>query len=217
MRKWTSDNHYGHENIIRLCDRPFRYGLTQRENANAMNTSMLRAVLDCVDYGDDLWHVGDVALGRIAFSLRYLSLVPGNVTLVAGNHDRVHPCNGTKADSWRDRYYEWAQLGMLYTAHIKVALTDGTLANVCHFPYAQRDDGMEDRHGKLVKDRFAQWRPVDDGSWLICGHVHNAWRQKGRMINVGVDAWGGRPVDEEEITALIAAGPNDLPPLEWAA
>ena len=33
------------------------------------------------------------------------------------------------------------------------------------------------------------------------------------MINVGVDAWRCRPVDETTLAALIDAGPNDLAPL----
>jgi len=35
------------------------------------------------------------------------------------------------------------------------------------------------------------------------------------MINVGVDAWGGYPVPEEELAALIKAGPRDLEVLPW--
>jgi calcineurin-like phosphoesterase family protein len=215
MRKFTSDTHYGHANIIGFCGRPFRYGLTDRENLNAMNTWLLRAALDCLDEDDELWHIGDVALGTLAVTLRYLSLIPRPVTLMAGNHDRVHPCN-KKSDQWCERYYDWAKLEFLYTVPVNLTLADGTGVNICHFPYAQRDDGMEDRHGRLVPDRFAPWRPQDDGeTWLICGHVHNAWRQRSRMINVGVDAWAGRPVGEDQIAAMIAAGPRDLPPLPW--
>jgi calcineurin-like phosphoesterase family protein len=217
MRKFTSDTHYGHANIISFCDRPFRrsaFEIDQRD-VNVMNTSMLRAALDSLDEGDELVHVGDVALGKIAVTLRYLSLIPSPVTLVAGNHDRCHPCNKGFM-KWRDIYRDEARLEPILENQLLLKLSDGTWVKVCHFPYAQRDDGMEDRHGVLVPDKFAQWRPEDDGkTWLLHGHVHNAWRQKGRMINVGVDAWGGRPVFEEEITALITAGPRDLPSLPW--
>ena len=56
---------------------------------------------------------------------------------------------------------------------------------------------------------------MDDGAWLLCGHVHESWRQRGRMINVGVDAWGGRPVSEEALYELIDSGPADLETLPW--
>lgn len=35
------------------------------------------------------------------------------------------------------------------------------------------------------------------------------------MINVGVDAWGGRPASEAEIIDLINAGPQNLEVLPW--
>ncbi len=62
-------------------------------------------------------------------------------------------------------------------------------------------------------DRYVEQRPVDHGEWLLHGHVHERWRQRGRMINVGVDAWGCRPVNESTLAALIDDGPNDREPL----
>ena len=79
-----------------------------------------------------------------------------------------------------------------------------------HFPYA----GGGDSHGE---DRFSAHRLADGGGWLLCGHVHQSWRQRGRMINVGVDAWGGQPVAEPELAELIAAGPLDRDVLPWPA
>lgn len=37
------------------------------------------------------------------------------------------------------------------------------------------------------------------------------------MINVGVDAWGGRPASEAEIIDLINAGPQNLEVLPWVS
>jgi calcineurin-like phosphoesterase family protein len=45
--------------------------------------------------------------------------------------------------------------------------------------------------------------------------VQQAWRQRGRQINVGVDAWAGRPVPEETLVELIAAGPAERDPRPW--
>lgn len=54
-----------------------------------------------------------------------------------------------------------------------------------------------------------------DGVPLIGSIPRVKWRQRGRMINVGVDAWVGQPVSEETICELIEAGPRDLLPLPW--
>jgi calcineurin-like phosphoesterase family protein len=78
---------------------------------------------------------------------------------------------------------------------------------VDHFPYhGDSKDGPE---------RFAEQRPPDRGGWILHGHVHDRWRQSGRQINVGVDAWGGRPISDDTVAALIDAGPNELDPLPW--
>lgn len=54
--------------------------------------------------------------------------------------------------------------------------------------------------------RYDQYRPWNHGGWLVHGHVHDAWKVRGRQINVGVDMWDFRPVHLDEITALIRAG-----------
>lgn len=61
---------------------------------------------------------------------------------------------------------------------------------------------------------YLEFRPADHGGWLSHGHVYEKWRQNGRMINVGVDAWGGYPVDETNLVGLIGEG-TDRPPPPW--
>ena len=48
---------------------------------------------------------------------------------------------------------------------------------------------------------------VVDGSWLLHGHIREKWRQSGRQINVGVDAWNFAPVSDETLSEMISAGP----------
>ena len=72
-------------------------------------------------------------------------------------------------------------------------------ALMCHFPY------YGDSHDH---DRYTEHRPVDRGAWLLHGHVHERWMQHDRMINVGVDATGYRPISMSEIERRITAGPT---------
>ena len=55
--------------------------------------------------------------------------------------------------------------------------------------------------------KFMQYRPQDDGGWLLHGHIHEKWRQNGRQINVGVVAWHFAPVSDDTICEMIKAGP----------
>lgn len=209
MRYFTSDTHYGHQNIIGFCDRPYA-------SLDLMNDDLVNRAANLFHVGDDLWHLGDVALGKLDSTLVHLARIAVDVTLVAGNHDRCHPFNGRRAERFVDVYRERCQLADLVLTNTALTLSNGTEVKVSHFPYADEalSDG-EDRHGQIIPDKFTDWRPVDDGSWLLCGHIHDSWRQRGRMINVGVDAWAGNPVSEAAIVELIEAGPADRDVLPW--
>lgn len=211
MARWfTSDLHLGHANIIRYSQRPFR-------DLDHMNTVLLDALNTHAGPDDELWLLGDIALGRLEDTLPLLRrLVAGRIVLVAGNHDRVHPINtGTHADRrehWHNAYTS-AGIDTIVDTETSLTLMDGTHVRIDHFPYASD----EPDHVPGRTDRLKAWRPVDDGSWLLCGHVHTAWRQRERMINVGVDAWAGRPVAETDLVEVISAGPADAPVLPWTA
>jgi calcineurin-like phosphoesterase family protein len=197
MARWfTADLHLGHANIIRYCDRPF-------PDVGAMDDALVERWNAAVAPDDEVWVLGDVALGPIGDSLALVGELAGRKLLLSGNHDRCWPGN-RKADEWEQRYLD---AGFAEVHHGRLHLSipgvvDPVLA--CHFPY-RGDSQATDRH---VTDR-----PADRGEWLLHGHVHERWRQSDRMINVGVDAWDHRPVPEATIVELIAAGPRDLPPL----
>jgi len=78
----------------------------------------------------------------------------------------------------------------------------GVLCNVNHFPYPGPEDGQ-------YRDRFDAFRPTDDGLPLIHGHVHSAWQVNGRMVNVGVDVWGFRPIPEPALVEILRMAGQD--------
>lgn len=210
MRWFTADTHFGHANILKFePNRPW-------DETHRMNLGLVERLTSSLSDGDELWHLGDVALGYLNATLPFLAMVGVPVTLVAGNHDRVHPCHGERAERFIEVYRERCQLADLVLTNTRLTLVDGTEVKVSHFPYPDPSIARrEDRHGRLVGDKFAEWRPVDEGGWLLCGHVHGSWRQRARQINVGVDAWGGRPVSEEALVEIIKQGPTDMDPLPW--
>lgn len=66
---------------------------------------------------------------------------------------------------------------------------------LCHLPYGEMTSNG---------DKYIKWRPDDNGSWLLCGHVHDKWKTKHKMINVGVDVWNFQPVSTTEIIRIIS-------------
>ncbi len=194
MTTWFSaDLHFGHANIIEYSGRPFA-------DVEEMNLALIERWNERVHPGDTVWVLGDVALGHIDDSLPLVGALHGHKLLLTGNHDRCWAGHRRRVEEWTERYLA-AGFAEIHQGEITLRAGDRDVL-ACHFPY--RGDSHD-------HDRFVDQRPVDRGAWLLHGHVHERWRQHDRMINVGVDAWDCAPVDEATISALIAAGPNDLP------
>lgn len=195
MSRWfTADLHLGHANIIEYSGRPF-------DSVDTMNRALIDRWNEVVADDDEVWMLGDFALGKIADTLPLVAELAGRKVLLTGNHDRCWPGHGRRSEGWEERYLE---AGFDEIRHDDTTMNVGdNEALACHFPY------RGDRHDR---DRFVASRPADRGRWLLHGHVHERWLQRGRMINVGVDAWSYRPVSEEEIAGVIDAGPDDRLP-----
>lgn len=77
---FTSDTHFGHENIIRFCNRPFR-------NAEEMNAELIRRWRETVPDDGIIFHLGDFAHGNARIWNDILSALSGRIYLILGNHD----------------------------------------------------------------------------------------------------------------------------------
>jgi len=207
MRKMSSDQHYGHLRISELTGRPFRSGAA---GVADMNAYLIARHNEFVQPEDEFWSLGDFALGQIRETLPIAGQLNGRrKILVAGNHDRCW-AGARNSAGWDRRYLEagFSRVMAGSPPCCPTMIIAGQVVSLSHFPWHGGGDSRE-------TERHAEHRLADTGGWLLHGHVHEKWRQRGRMINVGVDAWGGRPVSEEEITGLIEAGPRDLAPLPW--
>lgn len=205
MTRWlTSDLHLGHTNIIEYAERPYI-------DVEQMNNDLVSRWNEVVAPEDVVWVLGDVALGRLDDSLAYVSLMNGTKHLIPGNHDRMFGCQGTRYANAAKRYLDAGFVEVHNKLVSLVLLTDESDISLtvlgCHFPYV-----ADDRHA----ERYADERPTDHGSYLVHGHTHGTWRKNGRMIDVGVDAWGGYPVSFETVAELFANGAEHEDPLSWA-
>lgn len=195
MDRWyTSDHHFGHSNIIRYCGRPF-------VDVDEMDKEMVARWNDVVSDEDEVWILGDLVMGRKDQGLAsHVARLRGHKILVPGNHDRCW--QGHKDHRWeRADYYRIGGIAKIIDNPEPHAIA-GQAVLLSHFPYK-----LDARHDM----KYTQWRPQDDGGWLIHGHVHENWRQQNRQINVGVDAWNFAPVSEKTIAELIKRGPSNTP------
>jgi len=193
MRYFTSDLHLGHENIIEYTSRPFNSVTHMHEGIVANWNSV-------VTPDDEVYILGDAALGDISRTLTLFSRLNGLHFLVPGNHDKIWSGRG----AYHRDLYEQAGITLLPETH-QITLGSSTVL-LCHFPY----------HGDTKDfERFPEFRPQDTGLWLLHGHVHTKFRQRSRQINVGIDAWGGFPVAEDTLLDIIEIGPADRAVIPW--
>lgn len=185
MRWFTADLHLGHANIIRYCQRPFA-------SVGQMNAALMANWISAVDSSDEVWVLGDVAMGRISETLPLIARLPGRKHLVPGNHDRCWPGHHRLRPQDTQMY---ADVGFeIHPGMVELTL-GGRSVVACHFPI--RGDSHD-------TDRFAEHRPqLGRGAWLLHGHVHEKWRTNGRQLNVGVDVWDYGPVSEASLLDLI--------------
>lgn len=185
MEEWrTSDTHWGHGNIIGLSGRPF-------DSLEEMNEAMVDNWNATVNVKDTVWVHGDLVMGKRDETLSFVSRLNGTIILIPGNHDHCGP--------WHRAEQEW--IGKYIDAGVDdvmpINFTDslgGREVACSHFPY--RGDHTEN-------ERYIEFRPKDNGLWLLHGHVHEAWKVNGRQINVGVDVWGFKPVHTDVLLALM--------------
>ena len=186
---FTADLHLGHQNIIKYCGRTFH-------SVGEMNAALVANWNAVVDRHDTVHVLGDVAMGRREESMPLIGRLAGHTILYPGNHDRCGYGHGQRALQVEQEYLE---AGFDSIRQGSLTMTVGDLeVLVCHLPY-QGDSNETERYGKF--------RPVDEGMWLGHGHIHEKWRHRGRMINVGVDVWGFTPVAEEIVAGLMDKAP----------
>jgi len=176
----TSDEHYDHLNVIRFDTRPFK-------DVADMQRGMIERHNVVVSKDDEVWHLGDFSMSEKTVPL-ILPQLNGTHYLVHGNHDKSHPCQ-KHSEATKQRYLQYGFAGV----YQEVQNFYGFVLN--HLPYVGQEEG---NHGA----RFSQWRPVDKGQYLLCGHVHVSWKTKGRMINVGVPQWDYAPVSLDTLIAI---------------
>lgn len=95
---FVSDTHFGHGNIIKYCNRPWKSGnrdangdliVTEKDVAE-MNEAIIANWNSVVGPDDFVWHLGDFALGDRSRIPELVSRLNGRKHIVLGNHDYFH-------------------------------------------------------------------------------------------------------------------------------
>jgi calcineurin-like phosphoesterase family protein len=98
---FISDTHFGHSNIIRLANRPFK-------DVDEMDKAMIENWNRVVSEGDTVWHLGDFCWDKTAGgAAQLLGQLQGRKRLVCGNHDGHEVC---RSRFWSAPVEEYAEI-----------------------------------------------------------------------------------------------------------
>ena len=120
---FTADLHFGHNEIINYCERPF-------ENTAEMNRALINNWNSRITNNDHVYIIGDLYYGgRDAKSreeaIAIVKKLNGILHLVAGNHDFPYLKN-------MEYHYLFADVD-----HIRYLKHDGKDIFLCHYPLAE--------------------------------------------------------------------------------
>ena len=108
--------HFGHENVIRYCNRPY-------SSAEEMDETLITNYNSVVGNNDKVWFLGDVFFCGAARAKEILSRLRGRKHLILGNHDKMIRNQKPIQDMFEKVYPD------LHQEHI-----DGILTVMCHYP-----------------------------------------------------------------------------------
>ncbi len=174
----TSDTHFGHQNIIKYCKRPFA-------GINDMDEAMIRNINEKVQPNDVLYHLGDWSFNRLSdrSPAYYRNRIKcKNIHLIMGNHD-PHNRDGSPKSWFADLFSSVRDL-----LKIRVDI-DGRRQEIVLCHYAMRI-----------------WNKSHHGVWHLYGHSHGTCPDDPHALSfdIGVDCCDFQPLSPMQISARMA-------------
>ena len=169
MYYYIADPHFGHENILNMCRRPFA-------SIEDMNEALIATWNGRVTGNDTVFILGDLFF-RCDDPESILTRLKGKKRLIVGNHD----------SSWMDRV-DLSRYFVSVDPYLDI--TDGSrLLTLCHYPLLTWKHKLRQNsfmiHGHIHNDTTSDFFPL------------LAIRE--RALNAGVDINGFRPVTFGEL------------------
>lgn len=180
---FTSDTHFGHDNIIKYCNRPFK-------NADHMNEEIIHNWNRVVKPNDIVFHLGDFMFGDVNRFHSIFDRLNGKIYLILGNHD------------WKilnQGIIDGAFEGVFNQLKITV---DGQNIYLNHFPYLAFDGIYRDKptwqlfgHVHSDKNLYEQHSPDKDRLGFLLP----------MQYDVGMDNNYFTPISFSDVKTIIEA------------
>ena len=179
---FTADHHFGHENIIKYCNRPFK-------NANHMNEIMVERWNERVKPNDTVYYLGDFTLGNASQFMRYASRLNGQIYFVYGGHDKRW---------WNIEMDDDLSRTLVRLQERIVYLKQPERIVLCHYPLLSWEGS---HYGSLHLHGHCHGTI---GITNLSGDIQlPPGEKRGVRVDVGVDCWNFAPVNLGEIRSAI--------------
>jgi len=190
---FTSDTHFGHDNIMRFCERPF-------SSSDEMNETLIKNWNDRVGKDDTVFHMGDFAFGSQKEWHEILGRLNGHICLLRGNHDEKN----LKRNAMYNKL-EWVD----YQMHIRI---ENQWMYLNHFPFLCYA-GTYRTGDSMVWELFGHVhsRPDGEGAGLDASRLECLFPVQ---YDVGVDNNGFAPVSFHEVRDIIARQRDEAAAME---
>ena len=182
MIYFTADLHFGHENIIAFCNRPFK-------SAGEMDATLIKNWNNTIEPNDEVYILGDFTMGSAEDAHRYLSCLQGKKYFIRGNHDKFLDKFEPYMDDfeWVKDYFVLRAGGFEWKKKHRVLEYEGKRVVLFHYP-------------------ILEWDCYFRGAIHLYGHIHNNEKSVNRLpnepnlaFNVGVDLHNYFPVSFQDI------------------
>ncbi len=130
MDFFTSDTHYGHENVIKYCSRPYK-------DKWEMNEALIKNWNEVVGKDDQVYHLGDFGFMQPKELVEIIWRLNGRIILIPGNHD---------SSQFKNKLYEIPQSKLVVDERYKELSHNNRKIVLCHYPI-ESWNGMS--HGSI--------------------------------------------------------------------
>lgn len=173
MNYYISDLHFGHKNVIRFDNRPFK-------DVDEMDAELIRLWNSKVSNDDNVYIIGDLCFRNGIQEQWYIRQLKGHKHLILGNHDIKIQSN----DEAMSYFESIDQIKIIKDAEKDIVL--------CHFPLASWP--MENHSAWHIYGHVHGNRGSGDRTDAI-----NFMRGRERALNAGCMLNGFAPVSFEEM------------------
>ncbi len=176
---FTADTHFGHANIMRYANRPFR-------QVADMDEELIRLWNEKVPADGVVYHLGDFSFGTHEQAAALVKRLNGSIRFVIGNHDRNFEGNHKDAG--------WLR---------------GHMDLVTFYAEAKVQDAQANREEQFIcmsHYPMLTWNKGHHGAWMLHGHEHNSLPEaEERRLDIGVDGpiSGYAPVSYADVKAYM--------------